>query len=81
MIEQEFQPEYERWRHGGWYVTNAVYPSGAVGCVSNNYPDKKWRIVCCPHSVTFSSRRDAACAEYLAITMMAKTAVTTKKRD
>lgn len=39
-------PAYEPWRHGGWYVTNIRYPSGAVGCVSRNYPDSKWRIVC-----------------------------------
>lgn len=43
---QEWTPRYERWRHGGWYVTNVRYPSGAVGCVSRNYPDRKWRIVC-----------------------------------
>jgi len=39
-------PEYAPWRHGGWYVTNLRYPSGAVGCVSRNYTDRKWRIVC-----------------------------------
>lgn len=39
-------PEYAPWRHGGWYVTNIRYPSGAVGCVSRNYSDRKWRIVC-----------------------------------
>ncbi|WP_304350038.1 hypothetical protein [Comamonas testosteroni] len=33
-------PAYERWRHGGWYVTNVLYPAGACGCVSNNYDDK-----------------------------------------
>lgn len=41
----DFAPQYEPWRHGGWYVTNIRYPSGAVGCVSRNYPDRKWRIV------------------------------------
>jgi hypothetical protein len=40
-----WQPLYLHWRHGGWYVTNIHYPSGGCGCVSNNYPDKKWRIV------------------------------------
>lgn len=38
-------PSYAPWRHGGWYVSNVRYPSGAVGCVSNNYSDHKWRIV------------------------------------
>ena len=37
---------YTRWRHGGWYVHDVRYPSGAIGCVSNNYPDRKWRIAC-----------------------------------
>lgn len=67
--DQTWKPKYSRWRHGGWYVDNCVYPSGAVGCVSNNYPDKKWRIVCGPQEITFSSRDDAAKAEYIAIQM------------
>lgn len=44
---------YSRWRHGGWYVDNVHYPSGAVGCVTRqmvppgrNTPDGKWRIAC-----------------------------------
>lgn len=41
----DWTPNYTPWRHGGWY-TNARYPSGACGCVSRNYPDGKWRIVC-----------------------------------
>jgi hypothetical protein len=56
---------YERWRHGGWYVTSVRHPSGAVGCVSRNYPDKKWRIVCDPRgdAHTYPSRDAAADAE------------------
>jgi hypothetical protein len=37
-----------------------------VGCVSRNYPDRKWRIVVdlAPYNdVTFSNRDAAACAE------------------
>lgn len=66
-----FKPQYERWRHGGWYVTNVRYPSGAVGCVSNNYHDKKWRIACADDSLalTFSTRDDAAKAEYIMAAM------------
>lgn len=57
-------PQFSRWRHGGWYVHNVRYPSGACGCVSRNYPDKQWRIVCGrPEHETFSSRYDAALAE------------------
>jgi|HubBroStandDraft_6_1064221.scaffolds.fasta_scaffold751624_2 hypothetical protein len=60
-----FQPEYEPWRHGGWYVTNVHYPSGACGCVSRNYPDRKWRIVGHdePGSITYATRDAAAKAE------------------
>lgn len=45
MLKSNWKPEYSRWRHGGWYVHNVRYPSGACGCVSSNYADKKWRIV------------------------------------
>src|SRR4051812_29399717 len=40
--------DYSKWRHGGWYVHNVRYPSGAIGCVSRNYEDGKWRIACDP---------------------------------
>lgn len=64
-------PVYSVWRHGGWYALNLSYPSGAVGCVSRNYPDKKWRIVCdhrrtnlgAPGDFTYPSRDAAARAE------------------
>lgn len=58
---------YSRWRHGGWYVHNIRYPSGACGCVSRNYPDGKWRIVCHPDGrdgPTFPTRDAAARAEH-----------------
>lgn len=62
-----FQPLYEPYRHGGWYVTNVRYPSGACGCVSRNYADGKWRIVCDPRpfdvAPTFPTRDAAARAE------------------
>jgi hypothetical protein len=68
MTRAEFQPEYSRWRHGGWYVHNVRYPSGACGCVSRNYDDRKWRIACDPRPFaerpTFKSRDDAAWAEF-----------------
>lgn len=64
-------PIFSRWRHGGWYVSNVQYQSGAIGCVSNNFPDKKWRIVCDdrrselgePDDFTFPTRDAAARAE------------------
>jgi hypothetical protein len=65
--DQRWQPEFSLWRHGGWYVDNLSYPSGAVGCVSRNYPDGKWRIVCDPRPFesrpTFKNRIEAAFAE------------------
>jgi hypothetical protein len=65
--DQQWQPEFSPWRHGGWYVDNLQYPSGAVGCISRNYPDKKWRIVCDPRPFesqpTFPNRIAAARGE------------------
>jgi hypothetical protein len=60
-----FKPVYSPWRHGGWYVHNVRYPSGACGCVSRNYPDGKWRVVCDERDPqpTYSSRDAAALAE------------------
>ncbi|NCU66760.1 hypothetical protein DBR23_26030 [Acidovorax sp. HMWF018] len=71
MLDTSRSPGYSRWRHGGWYVHGVRYPSGACGCISSNYPDKKWRIVCdrrrqdlnAPGDVTFRSREEAARAE------------------
>lgn len=67
----DWTPIYSPWRHGGWYVDNVQYPSGACGCVSKNYVDRKWRIVCDsrrsdlnePGDFTFPSRDAAARAE------------------
>jgi hypothetical protein len=60
----DWSPVYSPWRHGGWYVDNVHYPSGAVGCVSRNYADKKWRIVCDSrdnaHALYTYPNRDAA---------------------
>jgi hypothetical protein len=64
---------YSKWRHGGWYVGNVHYPSGAVGCVSRNYRDRKWRIACDPRPFekqpTFKTRDAAAAAEALLAAM------------
>jgi hypothetical protein len=70
-MSETFEPVFSEWRHGGWYVDNVRYPSGAVGCVSRNFADGKWRIVCDERTDktglpihTFPSRRAAAIAEY-----------------
>lgn len=69
----EFEPLYSPWRHGGWYVENIRYPSGACGCVSRHYDDLKWRIVCHPFGYdmapTFQSRDDAARGEFEMVRM------------
>lgn len=64
-MTKQWTPSYERWRHGGWYVTNVRYPTGSVGCVSSNYPDGKWRIVCDRRDgdATYPTRDEAARAE------------------
>lgn len=70
--DQNWTPAYSSWRHGGWYVYNLRYPNGACGCVSNNYPDGKWRVVCDKRrgslgqegDFTFPTRDATAHAEY-----------------
>ena len=72
IVDTERSFGYSPWRHDGWYVHGVRYPGGACGCVSRNYPDKRWRIVCDgrrqalnePGDVTFASREDAARAEH-----------------
>jgi hypothetical protein len=61
----DWTPQYAPWRHGGWYVVNLRYPSGACGCVSRNYPDRRWRVVGNdgPGSPTYRTRDAAAHAE------------------
>ncbi|CAD0362119.1 MULTISPECIES: hypothetical protein [Xanthomonas] len=59
---------YTPWRDGGWYVPSIRYANGAIGCVSRNYPDKRWRVVCDPRgdaAPTYKSRHQAAAAECL----------------
>lgn len=71
LTDHEREHNFETWRHGGWYVPSVRYPSGAIGCVSKNYPDGKWRIVCDPRrkdlggegDYTFGNRLLAAKAE------------------
>lgn len=62
-----WEPVFSDWRQGGYYVSNLRYPNGAVGCVSNNYHDGKWRIVCDKRPFderpTFATREAAAHAE------------------
>lgn len=69
---EEWVPEYDPWRHGGFYVTNITYPSGAVGCVHNNHHSKdgKWRIVNDRTETSFPTRDAAAKAERVAVAML-----------
>jgi len=68
----DWKPSYSPWKDSGWYVSNVRYPQGHVGCVSDKYPDKKWRIVCDSRlkeiggegDFTYPTRDAAARAEY-----------------
>lgn len=64
--DPDFEPAYTSWRHGGWYVHGVSHRNGGIGCVSRNYPDRKWRIVCDSRDGehTYRSRDEAARAEY-----------------
>lgn len=58
-------PEFgERWRHGGWYVTNLQYPSGGIGCVAKR-DDGRWMVACDSREnpPTYPNREAAARAE------------------
>jgi hypothetical protein len=71
-----WQPVFSSWRHGGWYVDNLAYPSGAVGCVSRNFTDKKWRIIdhgtgpAVKDDITYATRNEAAYAELAQVLAM-----------
>lgn len=75
-----WQPLFSKWRHGGWYISNIVWPEGGCGCVSRNYEDGKWRIVCdprrndlgAPGDFTYASRTQAAMAERALIAEQAR---------
>jgi hypothetical protein len=70
-VPGNWKPVFSPWRHGGWYVDNIRYPSGAVGCVSRNFSDHKWRIIAentypgDPHDHTYPNRESAAWSEAL----------------
>lgn len=56
---------YSPWRHGGYYVNEVRYPSGAVGCVAGPNKDGRWFIACDSRSeeISYATRHDAAVAE------------------
>lgn len=69
--DDAWEPVFSPWRHGGWIISNLQTSSGGSGCVSNNYPDSQWRIVCDsrriklnePGDITFPTRLEAAKSE------------------
>jgi hypothetical protein len=71
-----WEPVFSDWRHSGYYVSNLHYPDGGLGCVSNNYNDGKWRIVCdnrpFDERPTFGTREAAAHAEKALIDALSK---------
>lgn len=62
-----WEPRYSNWRHGGSYVDNIVYPSGAVGCIASSRHTRSGRfeIACSPaeHDEKYRTRDEAARAE------------------
>lgn len=50
---EQWTPTFSAWRHGGWTVDNLTRAGGGCGCVSRNYPDRKWRIVCDPRNGSY----------------------------
>jgi hypothetical protein len=54
-----WKPEFEPWRQGTWLVKDVDFPDGTRACVSSDYPDGKWRIIC-DESFTPYPTRDAA---------------------
>jgi hypothetical protein len=65
MDREDWEPIYEKWRHGGSYVTNLIYPNGAVGCIASarHTASGKFEIACHHDAGTFPTRRAAAFAE------------------
>lgn len=78
--DDDWVPMFSAWRKGGWYVWNIARPEGGCGCVSRNYADGKWRIVCdprrdepgAPGDFTYASRTEAAKAERALIAEQAR---------
>lgn len=65
MDREDWEPTYEKWRHGGSYVTNLIYPNGAVGCIASaqHTASAKFEIACHHDAGTFPTRRAAAFVE------------------
>lgn len=68
MARDDWEPVYEPWRHGGSYVSNIVYPSGAVGCIvsARHSATGRFHVACGPAELTevkHKTRRAAAFAE------------------
>lgn len=57
-------PRYSHWRHGGSYVTNIVFPSGACGCIASAAHTRSGKFEsACFDLGTFPTRQAAAFAE------------------
>lgn len=88
-VVDNWVPFYSRWRHGGWYVDNVRYPDGSCGCVSRNFDDKRWRIVCDsrrtdigkPGDFTYPNRDAAARAERDLVASLAPPAILAKSTE
>lgn len=64
MERDDWTPQYSYWRHGGSYVDNIVYPSGAAGCIASARATISGKFeVACAELGTFKTRDAAAHAE------------------
>ena len=85
LNDPAWKPTYSRWRHGGYYVDNLYYPSGAVGCiVSARYThDGLFHLACDPRPVDqrvgYRTREEAAYAEREMVLCMWRTLDTTRE--
>ena len=83
LSDPSWKPTYSRWRHGGSYVDNLYYPSGAVGCIASarHTVDGLFRIACDPRledqQVGYRTREAAAYAERGMVLCMWRTLDTT----
>jgi hypothetical protein len=64
-----FVPQYERWRHGGWYVFNVHYPAGFTSCIERR-SDGTFVLTEDKTQTPFKTRDSAARAAHVACEML-----------
>lgn len=90
LTSEKWRPSYEPWRHGGSYVWNLRYPSGAVGCIASarHTISGKFEIACDPRRGTgvdekelqYKTRDEAAYAERDLVVQMWRDVIAKRSR-